>query len=166
MEILKEIHEEKRRSKELQLSFREEVQQFHQQAKDLHQRMVQLATEAEMEIKSSGSTLSAELDRLLADLSKKVDVSVEDITRHRSSISALIQKAQRERQFLSKSVTKAEKLIQFFKSKVPVEEVLEEIEDKKYLDARHLLAKGLSVEEVATEIGLPISEVNLLATVI
>lgn len=166
VDILKEIHEEKRRTKELQASFREEAQQFHIQSKDLHQRMVRLATEAEMEINSSGKTLSTELDRLLEDLTKKVEISVGDITRHRSSISSLIQKSQQERQFLNKSVSKAEKLLKFFRGKIPVDEVLEEIEDKKYIDARHLLAKGLSVEEVATEIGLPISEVNLLAMVI
>lgn len=166
LEILKELHEEKRHLKELQATFREETLQFQAQAKDLHQKMSQLATEAEMEIKSSSSVLSAELDRLLAGLSQKLEFSVEGITRHRSAISALIQKSQRERQLLNKSVSKAEKLLKFFNGKVPVDEVLEEIEDKKYVDARHLLAKGLTAEEVASEVGLSLSEVNLLATVL
>lgn len=165
IDVLKEIHEEKRLAKELHASFREEAMQIKAQTQDLHQRMSRLATEAEMEIQSSGKVLSAELDRLMVELTQKVDGSAQDVSRHRTALSHLIQKSQQERQLISKSVAKAEKLVKFFKSKVPVDEVLEEIEDKKYVDARHLLTKGLSVDEVAIEVGLPISEVKLLATV-
>jgi regulatory protein YycI of two-component signal transduction system YycFG len=166
VDVLKDIYEEKKVLKELRTAIHEEMGRYQIEGRELHKKMQELATEAEMEIKSSGETLSKELDRLLDQLSDRVTDSVEGLGRHRSNVSALIQKSKQERELLNKAVSRAEKLIQFFKRKVPVEEVLEEIEDKKYCDARHLLAKGLSIADVSAEVGLPESEVKLLATVV
>ena len=55
--------------------------------------------------------------------------------------------------------------MKFFNEKIPYDEIMAELEDKKYMDARRLLARGLSSEEVSIRIGLPIAEIEVLGDV-
>ena len=164
MDLLREIHEEKRQLKELRTTIAEDMKIKHVQAKELYEKISKIAAEAELELRGTGDVFANELNRVLEELSGEVKKSVEQIARERSSISSILQKSREERQLLTKNIRRSEKLVKFFNKNIPYEEVLEEIEDKKYVDARHLLSRGLTIDEVCNEVGLPESEVKLLAS--
>lgn len=165
-QLLKELHEEKTVLKELHANIREELGQQLKKARDVYDKVSRIATECEMEMGSSKKVLTTEIQAVFDEYAERVEGYVNELGKHRSSLSALNQKSQRERQLLGKAISRGEKLAMFFNRKVPYEEVLEEIEDKKYTDARHLLSKGMSVSDVAIEVGLAESEVKLLASVV
>jgi hypothetical protein len=73
-----------------------------------------------------------------------------------------LRRIEKEKQILLKSVSRGEKIARFFDKRLPYEEVLEDIEDKKYIDARHLLSQGIAPKQVAQELGMPESEINLM----
>ncbi len=165
VETLREITQEKRELREASQSIREDINLKKFEFEDLYKKINALAAEAEIESKSYRANLSQEMGNLLEEFSAKLNSAAYKITKEKASLSALMQKSEKERKALQRLVLRAEKLGKFFDKKVPYEEVLEEIEDKKYVDARHLLAQGLSQEDVANEVGLPLSEVSLIAAI-
>lgn len=163
VELLKEISNERSLLKELRESVKVEINEKYDRANVLYKKINAIAAEAEMEVKKSSTTLGNEMSEVLDEFSNRLSVSGEQITRQKAALGAILQKAAKERELLKKVVSRGEKLSKFFNGKIPYEEVLEEIEDKKYVDARHLLAKGLTPKEVSSEVGLAESEVSLIA---
>jgi hypothetical protein len=164
LHVIREMDQEQRLLKEMRDSVKEELEQKHADMKQLYERVAAMATDAEIELKNSGSIVSQEVATVLAEAQRHMEEPLKLMTRHRTRLSALIQKSQEERQILQKSMARAEKLARFFDKRIPYQEVLDEIEDKKYSDARFLLSKGLSPEQVARELGLPASEVQMIAS--
>lgn len=161
--LLKEIDQEQRVLRELRDSIRDELEGKHGEMKRIYDKVTVLATDAEMELKASSEFVGKEVGQVLEDARKQLEAPLEDLAKHRTRLSSLLQKSLQERQLLQKSMARAEKLSRFFDKRIPYQEVLEEIEDKKYMDARFLLSKGLSPQQVAKELSLPESDVQLIA---
>ena len=129
------------------------------------QKISKLAAEAEMEVKQGGATLAKELEGLLSELTGRFEGPISELTKKAQRTEMVIKRAQQERKLLLRAMQKAEQLIGFFDKKVPYEEILSEIEDKKYSDARALITKGMGHEAIADELSMPIAEVKMLAGV-
>ena len=162
--ILKEMDQEQRVLRELRDSIRDDLDHKMGEVKRIYEKVTVLASDAEMELKSSGDFVSKEVAAVLEEARKELEAPLEEIGNQRTRLSALLQKSKEERQILQKSVARAEKLSRFFDRRIPYQEVLEEIEDKKYIDARFLLSKGLSPQQVASELNLPETDVQLIAS--
>lgn len=162
--LLREVDHEHRLLKELRDSVRDELRQKHAEMKLLYEKVSTMATETEMELRSGGQSLSHELEAVLSEARVSLEADLAEVDKRRTNLSALLKRAKEERQLLQKALQRGERLAQFFDGRVPYQEVLEEIEDKKYVDARQLLAKGLAPLQVAKELGLAESEVQLIAT--
>jgi DNA-directed RNA polymerase specialized sigma subunit len=133
--------------------------------RSIYEKVTRIATETELGLKSTGTVLAQEVATVVGDVTKQIQEPLNKAEKQRTLLSSMIQKSREERQILQKSIARAEQLAKFFDKKIPYEEVLEAIEDKKYLDARFLLSKGLSSAQVAAELGLPESDVSLIASV-
>ncbi len=162
--ILKEMDQEQRVLKELRDSIRDDLDQKMVEVKRIYEKVTVIATDAEMELKSSSDFVSKEVAAVLEEARRELEAPLEEIASQRTRLSALLQKSKQERQILQKSMARAEKLSRFFDRRIPYQEVLEEIEDKKYSDARFLLSKGLSAQQVASELNLPETDVQLIAS--
>ncbi len=162
--ILRELDHEHRLIKEMREAVREDLVQKHAEMKVLYEKVSRIATETDMELKSGAQALAQDIDHVLQDARQRLDGYLTQIDKRRTGFSSLLKKAQEERQFLQKALSRGEKLTKFFDSTVPYQDVLEELEDKKYVDARHLLARGLAPSQVARELGLAESEVQLIAS--
>lgn len=161
--VLREMDQEHRLLKELRSSIKDDLENKQAEMKQIYEKVTLIATDAEMELKSGANFLTKEIESALAEARQELKEPLELIAKQRTRLSALLQKSQEERQILQKSLSRAEQLSRFFDKKIPYEEVLAEIEDKKYSDARFLLSKGLKPSQVASELGLPESEVTLIA---
>ena len=162
IELIKELTEERKILTELRKSVKEELGFQEAKGKQILDRITALATEIEMEVKAGGATLTEEVDRILADVAARIDEPLQSLTRKQAALEMLLKRVEKEKQILIKSVARGEKISRFFDTRLPYEEVLEDIEDKKYVDARHLLSQGVPPRQVAHELGMPESEINLL----
>ncbi len=165
LEIIEELTEERRLVSEMRDVVKEELAAGQVKCRDVLDRISTLATEIDEEFKSSRKILTSEMEQVLQELAKRIDVPIQQVTKKQAVIENLLKKVDFHKTTLAKAIDRGEKIVKFFNQKIPYEEILEELEDKKYLDARQLLSKGVPVYQVAKELNIPESEVALLVSV-
>lgn len=158
-----ELTEERRILTELRHSIHEELEAAQAKARETLDKARHLAAEAELEVKSGGQTIAKEMDVVATQLAARFEVPLKDLARQKAGLEAVLQHAEREKSILQNLLARGEKICRFFDERVPYEDVLREIEDKKYADARKLLARGHAPQLVAVELGMSESEVRLVA---
>ena len=163
LELVEELTEERRLLTELRSSVHEELEGAQAKARSTLDKAVRLATEAEQEVKTSGQTIAQEMEAVVGDLTSRFETPLKELTKKQGSLEALLRRVESERLLLTKLLARGEKICSFFDERVPYEEVLAEIEDKKYADARLLLARGKTPGAVAAELGMSETEVRLVA---
>ena len=163
MAVIKELTEERRMLQDLRGSVQEELQIAGQRNRDILARVTQIATEAEHEVKVGTDTLRKELETIVAQLSGRFEAPLMELSKKQAALENLARKVDREKKVLLKNLERGEKICRFFDQKIPYEEVLADIEDKKYENARQMLAQGYKPEQIASEIGISASEIKLIA---
>jgi hypothetical protein len=163
LEVLQDMAEERRMLTELRQTVREELDAAHRRAKDTLEKAARLAAEAEQEVKNGGQSISKEVETAISSAIQEMAEPLKEFSRKQAGMDAMLRRVEEEKATLQRLIARGEKLCQFFDEKIPYEEVLAEIEDKKYADARALLARGKSARAVAQELGLSESEVRLVA---
>ncbi len=162
-DLLEEMTEERRLLNELRETVKTELESAQFKARETLDKAARLAADAEQEIKTGGSSLAQEMEGVAAQLSTRLDAPLKELARKQTSMENLLRRIEQEKQVLSKLLVRGEKICRFFDNRVPYEEVLREIEDKKYADARSLLARGTAPGKVAHELGMSETEVRLIA---
>lgn len=163
MEMVEELTEERRLLGELRSNVHEELEAAQFKARETLDKAIRLATEAELEVKSGGKTIASEMESVVTDLADKFEKPLKEIATRQAYLETLLRKVDDEKAIMQKLIARGEKICRFFDSRVSFEEVMEEIEDKKYSDARSMLARGKSPTAIAKELGLSESEVRLVA---
>ena len=161
--LLQDITQERNQLAELRQSVHEELESAQNRSRQFLDKINQIAAEAEMEVKSGKDTLAGQLTGIFDEFSKKLDKPLEEINKKQISLEQTFRKIEREKSLLKMLLSRAEKVCKFFDQRVSVDEVMEELEDKKYTDARKLLTQGISVEQVAKDLGMAESEVRLVS---
>ena len=163
LELVEELTEERRLLAELRTVVQEELEAAQAKARITLEKAVRLATEAEQEVKTGGQTIAKEMELVVAELTDRFADPLKELSRKQSCMESLLRRVDDEKTSLQKLLARGEKICRFFDNRVPYEEVLAEIEDKKYADARLLLARGKAPGAVATELGMSETEVRLVA---
>jgi hypothetical protein len=163
LELVEELTEERRLLAELRTVVQEELEAAQAKARSTLDKAVRLATEAEQEVKAGGQTIAKEMELVVAELTDRFSDPLKELSRKQSYLENLLRRVEDEKTSLQKLLARGEKICRFFDNRVPYEEVLAEIEDKKYADARLLLARGKAPGAVATELGMSETEVRLVA---
>lgn len=159
---LLEMTEERRLLEELRDGVRAELASAQEQNRQAVEKVGRLALEAEQEVKTGATVMQQSLDTVVAELRGGLEQSLAEVSQHAETLEKLVRQAGRQRLALQRLVQRAERLCRFFDKNVPYEEILDELEDKKYADARALIARGVSAQEIAQELGLTESEVRLI----
>lgn len=163
LELVEELTEERRLLTELRQSVHEELEAAHGKARETLEKATRLAAEAEQEVKSGGATIAQEMGAIADQLTQRFEEPLKELARKQSYLETLLRRVDQEKTLLAKLIARGEKICRFFDERVPYQEVLEEIEDKKYSDARSMLAKGKTAHAIAIELGMSESEVRLVA---
>ncbi|MCX6108761.1 MAG: hypothetical protein NTZ90_04050 [Proteobacteria bacterium] len=158
-----ELAEERQLLGELRSSVKEELEAAQAKARATLDKAMRLATEAEQEVKTGGLTLAHEMEQVAAQLSGQFEEPLRELGKRQTYLEALLRRIDGEKVSLQKLLARGEKICRFFDNRVPYEEVLAEIEDKKYADARSLLARGKAPAQIASELGMSETEVRLVA---
>ena len=165
-EILREVLEEKRQITDMVKVYSEELKSLGSNAKDTYDKINMIAAEAELELESAGDVISQQVEQVLTEVSSDITSRFGEIDEKKREFEEFRSSLDKNKKTLIRLINRAEKLAKFFNENIPYEQVLEEIEDKKYMDARHLLANGYSPEEVSSELNLTESEVKLLVSIV
>lgn len=162
-QILSDITEERQIITRMQKQINSDFLATETKSKELLSKIEKIAAEIEQEIKQSAHIISSNLDEAVKDLSLQFESPLKELTSKKQAVMSLSKKIDEERTALAALLERAESFAKFFDKGLPYQEVMKDIEQKKYTDARHLLTKGLSVEAVAKKLGMQTSEVRLIA---
>jgi hypothetical protein len=163
LELVEELTEERRLLTELRGSVQEELEAAQVKARETLEKAMHLAAEAEQEVKTGSAQVATEMESVAAQLTARFEGPLKELTKKQAYVESLLRRVDSEKAALQKLVQRGEKICRFFDERIPYEEVLAEIEDKKYSDARSLLARGRTPASVATELGMSETEVRLVA---
>lgn len=162
-DLIRDLTEERQILSEMRRSMQEEIEASQSHSRAMIEKVTHLAAEAEQEVHSGRETLAKELESLASNISHKFEAPLKEFSKAQLTLESLFKRIDKEKSLLQKILARGEKICRFFDNRVPYEEILEELEDKKYSDARSLLAKGWEVGRVSKELGIPESEVRLVA---
>jgi hypothetical protein len=163
IELIEELSEERRLLSELRRSVQEELESAQVKSRESIGMVTRLAAEAEHEVKNGGATIAKEMEGVVSHLTEKFESPLKELTRRTGYLETVLRKVEVEKKVLKNLIARGEKVIRFFDDKVPYEQVLHEIEETKYSDARALLAKGIERDEIAKQLGMSVSEVKAVA---
>jgi len=162
-ELLQELSEERNIIGEIRRATQEELGFVQSDCRDILKKVTHLAAETEQELKNSSTTIAQEMESVVNELREQLAQPLKDLGRRQASLEATLRKIEREKKLIQKLLGKGEKLARFFDKKISYEELVEELEERKYADAMALLAQGHSPESIATELGMSAAEVKLLS---
>ena len=159
------LHEERKIVNQIRHALKDEIGSAQAKFRETLDKVTKLASEAEQEVASGREVLARAAEEVAQELSVQLEGPALELKKRQASLEVLLKKVGSERALMQKSLERGEKICKFFDQKVPYEEVLREIQDKKYDDARQLLAQGMKANQVAKEVGLSDVEVSLLLSV-
>ena len=149
----------------LQSTIKKDISITNAEQKTMMSKLSMIAAEIEQEVSSQKSGITENLDEITSELAKEFEAPLRELTRKQNAIEALYKRLKQERLEVDRATEKASQLIKFFNDKVPYEDILSELEDKKYMDARRLLSKGMSPDEVSNRLGLPVAELEVMGNI-
>lgn len=149
----------------LQSTIKKDISITNAEQKTMMSKLSMIAAEIEQEVSSQKSGITENLDEITSELAKEFEAPLRELTRKQNAIEALYKRLKQERLEIDRATEKASQLIKFFNDKVPYEDILSELEDKKYTDARRLLSKGMTPDEVSNRLGLPVAELEVMGNI-
>lgn len=162
-DVVTELADERRMIEEIRARAREEITSGQAKVREASDRVSRMALEVEQESKACGGVIRGEIEKVLSGFGGILEAPLAELAARQSQVQGLLQKVESERNLLRKLLTRAEMMYKALDEKVPLEEVLSEMRERKYTDARSLLAQGLSIPKVAAEVDLSESEIRLLS---
>ncbi|MBI2602486.1 MAG: hypothetical protein HYW48_05460 [Deltaproteobacteria bacterium] len=161
-DLLAEITEERTLLTSLHDEIRTALQASDERSKKHIADISQLAAEVEQEIKNSSKIIAESIEVTIKDIGNKFNTPLLEIQNHRNAMEIMFRKVEKQKLLLQKMLDRTDTLCKFLGGNLPYDEILKELEQKKFADARHLITKGFTTEQVAKELGLNPQEVNLL----
>jgi DNA-binding NarL/FixJ family response regulator len=132
------------------------------QARAIRDQVQVLATEAEQEVKRGVEQITREAEGIVSNIGGKLEKPFQELTNKQHFLMKLSKDAESQRELLSRVVTRAEHAAKLLQSAEKWEDIVEELESRRYHDIRAMLAKGLSTEKIAKELGVSENEVRVV----
>lgn len=161
-DILSDITEERQMISRLQKSLKDEVKEYENEFKSIYKKVGLIAAQVEQETALGNRAISEQLRGIVEDAKAQVSAPVEELTLKQRAIEDLLVKIDQEKSRLAKVVVRGEKILSCLAEGAPLEEFVKDLEQKKYSDARQLVAQGMAPDQVAAEIGLSVAEVQMI----
>ena len=162
-EVVRELTEERGLLSELRAQIRAELQATQNQVRTLRDQVQLLATEAEQEVRQGVSEITKEVDVIIANISQKLDSPMRALNEKQHFIAQLSKDAQKERELLARVVARAENAAKLLNAGDSWEDIVDQLEVRRYADIRALLARGVQPERIASDLGVSAQEVRLVS---
>ncbi|MEI6833128.1 MAG: hypothetical protein WCL28_03975 [bacterium] len=160
--VIRELTEERSLLADLRDSVRNELMAAQSQARATRDQVQVLATEAEQEVKRGVEQITREAESIVSNIAGKLEKPFQELTNKQHFLMKLAKDAESQRELLSRVVTRAEHAAKLLQSAEKWEDIVEELESRRYHDIRAMLAKGLSTEKISKELGVSENEVRVV----
>jgi DNA-binding NarL/FixJ family response regulator len=160
--VIRELTEERSLLADLRDSVRNELMAAQSQARATRDQVQVLATEAEQEVKRGVEQITREAEGIVSNIAGKLEKPFQELTNKQHFLMKLANDAESQRELLSRVVTRAEHAAKLLQSAEKWEDIVEELESRRYHDIRAMLAKGLSTEKISKELGVSETEVRVV----
>ena len=157
-----EISEERNILINLHNEIKNDLKNTEKKAKNYISNVSKLAAEIEQDVKNSGKIILTDVGNSIDHIAEKLQPQLELIEKEKASLEKLSSKLSAQNTLLQKRTMHAEHLCKLLDGSISIDQLLTDINSTKHENARHLLAKGMHVEEVAKEVDLPQQEVKLI----
>lgn len=162
-EIVRELTEERSMLSDLRGQIRDELMAAQTQVRSLKDQVQVLATEAEQEVRHGLADITREVDSIIANISQKLDAPMQALAEKQHFITQLARDAKKERELLTRLVQRSENVARLLEAGSSWEDIVDQIQAKRYEDIRAMLAKGLQPERIARELGVTEQEVRIVS---
>lgn len=163
--VLDEMAEERRLLSEQQRAVQDDLELMQEKARSITDRISQLAVEVEQEVRTGRESLAAELEKIASTVSVRFDAPLREMNQRQAALDGLMRQIDARKEVLQRLVARGEQIGRIFDKSVPFEQAIHEIQERKYADARALIAKGFPMKRVAAELGLTETETKLVVDV-
>lgn len=160
--IIRELTEERALLADLRESVRVELATAQSQARSLKDQVQVLATEAEQEVKRGVQQIAHEVEGIVATIGGKLEQPFQEMTNKQHFLMKLSKEIETQRELLNRLVNRAEQAAKLLRSVDKWEDIVDELESRRYSDIRAMVAKGLSIETISKELGVSENEVKLV----
>lgn len=118
---------------------------------------------------SKGLQLLSSKIAVLEDLNDRTEAQVnqmmELLEQKSKELQTKVHQAEQHVQAVQVAISKSLEVSKIFQDKIPHDEIIERQQSMKYIKAARMAHAGLSVEEIAREIDLPLGEIEFIAKV-
>ena len=159
---ISDLTEERFLLKDMHDRMRSEIQSAEARQKELFNRFSHLAAEAEQEVSKINVGMQSSVEDISRQISVRFDGPLNELAQRQGALDLQYKKIRSEREAIERAVTRAEDMTRFFGKKDGYQGALDDIQDKKYEDARVLLSSGNTVDAVSKRLGMARSEVELV----
>ncbi len=159
---ISDLTEERFLLKDMHDRMRSEIQSAEARQKELFNRFSHLAAEAEQEVSKINVGMQSSVEDISRQISVRFDGPLKELAQRQGALDLQYKKIRSEREAIERAVTRAEDMTRFFGKKDGYQGALDDIQDKKYEDARVLLSSGNTVDAVSKRLGMARSEVELV----
>lgn len=121
-----------------------------------------LAAETEQHLNELKSISEHYWNEQTQQIDKTIDHMIGKCKSTQEELNLSLEKAKRCKERLSKSLQRAETLTQFFSKDIPYDQIMRDVEMKKYEEAKRMLREGYPKETISDEVGLSTSEIELI----
>lgn len=163
LDVIKDFNDERKVLTSIRNEVNSDLASLKSESKSFYEKLTILAAEAELEIKQGKESLKANLKETIEEITPNIENPIKEMTAKQISLEKTLRKAEKTKTLLNKSIANGEQLITLISKNIPYEQLIEEIKDRKYRDARQLIGQGLSPLEVSKELGISESEVRIIA---
>jgi conjugal transfer/entry exclusion protein len=162
-EVVRELTEERSMLLELRAQIRDELLSTQNQVKGMKEQMQVLATEAEQEVRHGLGDITREVESIIGTISQKLDGPMNALNEKQRYIAQLAKDAKQEREILSRLVTRSENAARLLQAGGSWEDIVDELQARRYQDIRAMLARGLTTEKIASDLGVSEQEVRIVS---
>jgi hypothetical protein len=157
------IDRERQALLELQKTLMTEAQAAKTAAKDGVSRLQQIGLQTHAE----WTDMTSRFDEVVSEIEVRSQALVDDVFQalNRKSLECrkIIDQADASQAQLADAIGAASKVSRFFDSQVKIEDLMRELQQDKYQEARRLLALGSDAQFIAKKLGISVSEVSLVS---
>lgn len=161
--LLKEVHSEKAEMIRIRDELRAQLSQHNDKQRQELAKITAIAAEMDMDVQTFKDTISQDLDQMLNQFTDNCKEQQNKARKHNFALEAMIDSCTEKHKLLLRSIKRAERLTKFFAKDLPYEDIIADLTTKKYQDARAMITSGVPAHQVAKELGLSDSELQVMA---
>lgn len=162
-EIVRELTEERSMLSDLRNQIRSELLSTQSQVRALKDQVQVLATEAEQEVRQGLGEITREVDAIIGTISQKLDAPMQALSEKQHFVAQLSRDVKKERELLSRLVARSENVAKLLQAGGSWEDVVDQLQARRYADIRAMLARGMQAERIARELDVSEQEVRIVS---